>query len=69
MFIESSRFIYGVESFVFYVWLWSYSPTQKTNIHALSGVRTSDPNSQAAADPRLIPHGHRDRKASFIACN
>jgi hypothetical protein len=29
-----------------------------TNIHALSGIRTSDPNNQAATDLRLRPRGH-----------
>jgi hypothetical protein len=35
--------------------------TQETNIHALSGIRTRDPNNQAAADLRLRPRGHRGR--------
>jgi hypothetical protein len=33
--------------------------TQETNIHGLSGIRTRDPNNQAAAD--LTPHGQQDR--------
>ena len=40
-------------------------PTQQrkeTNIHALSGFRTRDPSNQAAADLRLRPHGHWDRR-------
>ena len=31
------------------------------NTHAISGTRTRDPNSRAAADLRLRPHNHRDR--------
>jgi hypothetical protein len=30
--------------------------TQETNIHALSGIQTRDPSSQAAAELRLRPH-------------
>jgi hypothetical protein len=32
-----------------------------TNIHALSGIRTSDPSNQAGADHRLRPRDHSDR--------
>jgi hypothetical protein len=35
--------------------------TQKTNIHALSGILTRDPSNQAAADLRLRPRGYRGR--------
>ena len=35
--------------------------TQESDIHALSDIRTRDPNNRVAADPRLWPHGHRDR--------
>ena len=35
--------------------------TQKTNIYALSGIRTRDPSIQAAVDLRLRLHGHRYR--------
>jgi hypothetical protein len=35
--------------------------TQETNIHALSKITTHDPSTQAAADLRLRPRGHRDR--------
>jgi hypothetical protein len=35
--------------------------TQKTNIHALSGIRTRDPSSRSAANLRLTLHGHRGR--------
>lgn len=34
--------------------------TQQTNIHAVSVIRTGDPWSQAAAELRVKPHGHRD---------
>ena len=36
--------------------------TQGTNIHTLTGIRNHDPSDQAAADLRLRPHGHRDRR-------
>ena len=36
--------------------------TQETNFHALFRIRTRDPTHRAAADPRLRPHGHRDRQ-------
>jgi len=48
------------------VWLWSYSPTQKASIYALIGFQTSDPKSQAAADPHLIPHGLRDLGSLYL---
>ena len=32
--------------------------TQETNIHVLSGIRTRDPSSQAAADPRIKVRAH-----------
>jgi hypothetical protein len=35
--------------------------TQQMNFYALSGIRTSDLSSCAAADLRLIPHGHWHR--------
>ena len=35
--------------------------TQETNLLALRGIRTSDPNSQATADPRLRQQGHLDQ--------
>ena len=35
--------------------------TQQTDIHALSGIRTHDPCTRAAADSCLWPHGHWDR--------
>ena len=31
----------------------TYNNTQETNRHAVSGIRKSDPNNQAAADSRL----------------
>jgi hypothetical protein len=33
-----------------------------TNIHAPGGIRTHNPSKRAAEDPRLRPHGHRDRR-------
>jgi hypothetical protein len=40
-----------------------HNPQQRpqTNIHALSGFRICEPNSQVAADLRLRPRGHRVR--------
>ena len=36
--------------------------SQQTNIHVPGGIRTRNPNRQAAADPRLWPFGHWDRQ-------
>ena len=36
--------------------------SQQTNIHASGGIRTHNPSKRAAADPRLRPRGHRDRR-------
>jgi hypothetical protein len=36
--------------------------THKTNIHAPGEIRTRNPNKRSSADPRLRPHGHRDRR-------
>jgi hypothetical protein len=33
-----------------------------TNIHAPSGIRTRDPSNRAAADLRIRPRGHWDRR-------
>jgi len=38
--------------------------SQETNIHFLSGIRTRDPSSKAAADLRRRPHSHPDRRYS-----
>ena len=35
--------------------------TRKTNIEALSDIRSHDPNNEAPSDPRHKPIGHRDR--------
>ena len=40
--------------------------TQETNIHILSGIRTHDLCSRAAADLRCRPHGHRDRPTPLM---
>ena len=34
---------------------------KKRDIHALGGIRTLNPKKRVTADPRLIPHNHRDR--------
>ena len=36
--------------------------SQQTDIHASGGIRTDNPNKRAAADPRLRPRGHCDRR-------
>ena len=41
-------------------------PTQKTNIHFLSGIRTRDLCSRAAADLRCRPLGHRETANALI---
>ena len=48
--------------------------SQQTNIHFLSGIRTRDPSSKAAADLRHRPHGYPDRpytaqKLYFVSYN
>jgi len=35
--------------------------TQQTNIHALSRIRTCNPNNKAVSDLDLTPNGHLDR--------
>jgi hypothetical protein len=35
---------------------------QQTNIYALGGIWTHNPSKRAAADPRLRPRGHWDRR-------
>jgi len=35
--------------------------TQQTDIHARSGIRTSNPSKRTAVDSRLRPRGHWDR--------
>ena len=50
-----------------------FSPTQRTlldntqhsheiDFHNPGGIRTRNPNKRAAADPRLTPRGHQDRR-------
>jgi hypothetical protein len=36
--------------------------TQETNIRVLSGIRTRDPSTRAAADLCFRPHDHRSRQ-------
>jgi len=42
--------------------------TQEANFHAFCGIRTRDPNKQAAAYARLRPHGHSDRTSCLKIC-
>jgi hypothetical protein len=39
---------------------WQHS--QQTEIHAPGGIRTHKPSKRAAADPRLTPRDHWDRR-------
>ena len=43
--------------------------SQQTNIYAPGGIRTHDLSRRAAADLRLRPRGHWDRRSSCIRCN
>jgi hypothetical protein len=40
--------------------------TQKTDIHALVGIRTQNHRKRVAADPRLRPRGHWDRPKCIV---
>ena len=40
--------------------------SQHTNIHASGGIRTHNPSKEAAADPRLRPRGHWDRRIKSL---
>jgi hypothetical protein len=42
--------------------LYLHRTTQQTNIHAPRGIRTRNPSNQAAADLRLRPRCHWDRR-------
>ena len=47
-------------------------PTQQThesNIHNLSGIRTSDPSNEAAADLQLRQRGHREKQGNLLYRN
>jgi hypothetical protein len=37
----------------------------ETNIHAPGGIRTHDPSKRSAADLRLSPRGHWDRRCCY----
>jgi hypothetical protein len=43
-------------------YLTTQTHTQETNIHAPDGIRTHDPSKRSAADLRLRPRGHWDRR-------
>ena len=36
--------------------------TQETNIHAIRGIRTSDPSGPATSDLHIRPNSHRGRQ-------
>ena len=38
---------------------------QETDIYAFGGIGTYNPSKRAAADPRLRPQGHWDRRANY----
>jgi len=38
-----------------------HNKTEQTDVRALSGIRTRDPNNKAASDLRRRPHGHQYR--------
>jgi len=40
--------------------------TQETDIYAFGGIGTYNPSKRAAADPRLRPLGHWDRRAKYV---
>ena len=40
--------------------------SKETDIHGPGGVRTRNSSKRAAADPRLIPRGHRDWRCNMI---
>jgi hypothetical protein len=42
--------------------------SQETDIHALGGIRTRNPSKRGAADPRLRPRGHWDRRILLLSC-
>jgi hypothetical protein len=41
---------------------WQHKHSQQTNIHAAGGIRTRNPSKRSAADLRLRPRGHWDRR-------
>jgi len=42
---------------------------RQTSIHVLGGIRTYNPSERAAADSRLGPRGHWDRRSALSHCN
>jgi hypothetical protein len=44
---------------------WQHKHSQETNIHAPRGVLTHDRSKRSAADLRLRPRGHWDRRLTF----
>ena len=48
--------------------LTTHSNHEETDIHS-RGIRTRNPSKRAAADPRLRPRGHWDRKFTFLHTN
>jgi len=41
--------------------------SHETDIHAPGGIRTHNPNKRAAADPRLRPRCHWDRRPAKVS--
>jgi hypothetical protein len=55
--LDSSRYLQNTDK------------TQRTGIHALSGIRIYGRSNQEAANPRLRPHGHWDQLTTLIMIN
>jgi hypothetical protein len=73
--IEGARSHSDTQNSVGLLWTSDQSPSQRplrdstqhsqqTNIHVAGGIRTCNPNTREAADPRLRPRGHWDRQKS-----
>ena len=45
---------------------WQHTTLKETDIHAPGGIRTHNPSRRAAADLRLRPRGHRDRRHTAL---
>jgi hypothetical protein len=41
---------------------WQHKHSEETNVHGHAGIRTHDPSKRSAADLRLRPRGHWDRR-------
>jgi len=48
------------------LYLTTHNSHKRKNIHAPGGIRTRNPSKLAAADPRLRPHGRRNRRLLLL---